>query len=152
MKWLMITPGRLPRARDRLLRFVGQHGEKRITRSAVKWLLHLQPEELAKEESRILAAVDQNRLAAFFAVSDSGRKEAFIVVHRNYRNRGIGKALTQRMCEAIPTLQVRVAEDNASSLRLFEAMGFLPYHRAIGPTGKPTLWLARLENSQLLNI
>ncbi|MCK9906952.1 GNAT family N-acetyltransferase, partial [Frankia sp. Cpl3] len=90
--------------------------------------------------------VEDSRLVALFAVGDLGRSEAFIVVHRDYRNRGIAKELMRRMCEAIPCLYVRVAEDNRASLRLCEASGFHPYARTLGPTGKPTILLIRHGN------
>lgn len=144
MKWkyVLLPPQALAESQATLVRFVRQEGERRITKKAVEWLSCLTPKVLKGNDTRLVLAMNGKRVVGLFAVSRCGLGHSFLVVDKRYRNRGIGKALTAHMCEHMSKLYVRVALDNEASLTLFRGMGFEPVKASIGPTGKPTLWLA----------
>jgi ribosomal protein S18 acetylase RimI-like enzyme len=142
MRYFLLTPDMLPQAKETLIRFVRGQGDRRITKQAIKWLAELTPEALGSVGTAVLLALDGNRLAGLLAVADCGLTESFIVVDRRYRQRGIGKTLTARLCRTMPKLYVRVAVDNTPSINLLQSLGFERLKEIVGPTGKPTLWMA----------
>jgi ribosomal protein S18 acetylase RimI-like enzyme len=142
LKYVIMPPQALAESQNTLVRFVRQEGEKRITKHAVEWLARLTPKMLKMKDTNLVLAMNGKRVVGLFAVSRCGLGHSFLVVDKRYRHRGIGKALTAHMCERLPKLYVRVALDNEPSLTLFRGMGFEPVKASIGPTGKPTLWLA----------
>ncbi|MED2007766.1 GNAT family N-acetyltransferase [Brevibacillus borstelensis] len=142
MKIIKVSPIALTSIKATLLRFVRLEGERRITAEARDWLAELTPEKLKRQEAVLLAAVEGKRLVGLFAVSKCGLAHSFLVVDRRRRGHGIGKAMASRMCRLLPKLYVRIAIDNEPSLALFRSLGFAPAKACIGPTGKPTLWLA----------
>ncbi|WNC16215.1 GNAT family N-acetyltransferase [Brevibacillus brevis] len=144
MKWkvLILPPQALAESQMTLIRFARQEGERRITKHAIDWLTRLTPKKMAQQKATVALAMNGKRVVGLFAVSRCGLDQSFLVVDKRYRNRGIGKALTTHLCQRLPKLYVRVALDNEASLALFRGMGFEPVKASIGPTGKPTLWLA----------
>ncbi|RNB56810.1 N-acetyltransferase [Brevibacillus gelatini] len=142
LKYVILPPQALAESLATLVRFARQEGDRRITRHAIDWFSRLTPELLSKKDSSVALAMNGKRVVGLFAVSRCGLGQSFLVVDKRYRNRGIGKALTTLICQRLPKLYVRVALDNEASLALFRTMGFEPVKASIGPTGKPTLWLA----------
>lgn len=142
LKYLPLPPQALAESQATLLRFVRQEGDRRITKQALDWLDKLKPKMLASHESSLVLAMRDKQVVGLFAVSRFGLQHSFLVVDKRYRHRGIGKSLTAYTCQLLPKLYVRVAMDNEASLALFRSLGFELVKATIGPTGKPTLWLA----------
>ncbi|WP_103107039.1 GNAT family N-acetyltransferase [Brevibacillus reuszeri] len=142
LKYVILPPQALAESQTTLVRFARQEGDRRITKHAIEWLTRLTPKMLSKNDTSVALAMNGKRVVGLFAVSRCGLGHSFLVVDKRYRNRGIGKALTAHVCQCLPKLYVRVALDNEASLTLFRGMGFEPVKASIGPTGKPTLWLA----------
>jgi ribosomal protein S18 acetylase RimI-like enzyme len=145
LKYLQLPPQALAESQQTLLRFVRQEGERRITKHAIEWLEALKPKMLATQESSLVLAMREKQVVGLFAVSRYGLHHSFLVVDKRYRQRGIGKSLTAYTCQQLPKLYVRVALDNEASLTLFQGLGFELVKASIGPTGKPTIWLAHGE-------
>lgn len=142
LKYVILPPQAWAESQMTLVRFTRQEGERRITKHAIDWLGCLTPKKLAEPGTALALALNGKRVVGMFAVSRCGLGHSFVVVDKRYRNRGIGKALTAHLCQRLPKLYVRVALDNDPSLALFRGLGFEPVKASIGPTGKPTLWLA----------
>lgn len=142
LKYLPLPPQALAESQATLLRFVRQEGDRRITKEALTWLDNLKPNMLAAHDSSLVLAMRGKQVIGLFAVSQYGLQHSFLVVDKRYRHRGIGKALTAYTCQLLSKLYVRVAMDNEASLALFRTLGFELVKAMIGPTGKPTVWLA----------
>ncbi|MDF2681256.1 MAG: N-acetyltransferase [Brevibacillus sp.] len=142
LKYLIMPPQALAESQTTLVRFARQEGDRRITKQAIDWLTRLTPKKMSEQGTTVALAMNGKRVIGMFAVSRCGLGHSFLVVDKRYRNRGIGKALTAHLCQRLPKLYVRVALDNEASLALFRGIGFEPVKASIGPTGKPTLWLA----------
>lgn len=142
LKYVLLPPQALAESQATLVRFARQEGERRITQHAIEWLARLTPKMLSKQETSVALAMNGKHVVGLFAVSRCGLGHSFLVVDKSYRHRGIGKALTEHICQCLPKLYVRVGLDNEASLSFFRTLGFEPVKASIGPAGKPTLWLA----------
>ncbi|EST55061.1 hypothetical protein T458_09475 [Brevibacillus panacihumi W25] len=138
----LLPPQLLAESQETLVRFVRQEGDRRITKQAMEWLEKLTPKLLQSQETRVVLAMRGKQVIGLFAISRYGLHHSLLVVDKRYRHRGIGKGLTQYACALFPKLYVRIALDNEASLALFQGLGFELVKASIGPTGKPTLWLA----------
>jgi hypothetical protein len=136
-----ISPEQLPKVRQRLIRFLKLHGDKRITKQGISWLEQLDAELLAEEGNLILVAVEDNKLAGLIAISDYGRLESYVAVHINHRQKRTGVTLIEELMQRIDKAYGRVALDNIPSLKMCFAIGMVGFKVITGPTGKPTLWL-----------
>ncbi|RKD23761.1 GNAT family N-acetyltransferase [Ammoniphilus oxalaticus] len=141
MQVKQITPETLPAVRPKLIRFLNLHGDKRITRQGIRWLERLQAEKLNQKGDVILVAVEQKKLTGLLAISDYGRKESIVVVHRQHRQKKTGINLISEILKRVDKCYGRVALDNVPSLKMCFAMGMVGFKIIEGPTGKPTLWL-----------
>ncbi len=141
MKIYALSAEEFRRHRTRLVRFLRQHGERRITKDALRWL-EREPIHLCDEEGGgIWVVVDGNRLVGMAALSDYGRRESVIAVHRDYRQKGVAQELIATMRERLGKLYGRIALDNFPSLKMSFAAGFVAFDLIEGPTGKPTFWV-----------
>ncbi len=136
-----VTPDTLPKVRQRLIRFLQLHGDKRITRQGIRWLEGLHGEELNKQGSLILVTIEENRMTGILAISDYGREESYVAVHQDYRQKRTGVTLIEELMKRVDKAYGRVALDNIPSLKMCFAMGMIGFKVISGPTGKPTLWL-----------
>lgn len=142
LEYLQLTPIQLEKHRQKLVSFIQQHGDNRITHRAVRWVKSLDPDAtLLNPGTSAIAAMDDKRLRGFLIVSDYGRDESFVVVHRDYRSMNTGKNLIQQYLYHHDKLYGRVALDNIPSLKMCLANGMVGFKMTEGPTGKPTLWL-----------
>ncbi|BAU29547.1 hypothetical protein DFP93_11952 [Aneurinibacillus soli] len=131
----------LARNRYRLIRFIRKNGDKRITSQAVYWLSSLTPEALNQDGTIILVYIENKKILALLATADYGRRESFLVVHTDARERGLGKHLTETAITRLGKLYGRVALDNTASLKTCLSVGMVGFSCITGVTGKPTLWL-----------
>ncbi|AMA73989.1 MULTISPECIES: GNAT family N-acetyltransferase [Aneurinibacillus] len=137
-----LSPALFSRTREKLLRFIHVHGDRRITARAIRWLRAL-PAEMLEEEGNIVLIYTQNsKLLGCIAVYGYGTQESFLVVHQKAREQGIGTALTNAALSRLGKLYVRVAADNTASLKTCFTIGMVAFACVRGVTGKPTLWLA----------
>lgn len=141
MEVKQITPESLPKVRQRLIRFIDLHGDKRITRQGIRWLENLQGGELNSPGTVILVSVEEKKLTGLLAISDYGRKESLVAVHKLYRQQKTGVTLISELMKRVDKCYGRVALDNIPSLKMCFAMGMIGFKVISGPTGKPTLWL-----------
>ncbi|MEW9670693.1 GNAT family N-acetyltransferase [Ammoniphilus sp. 3BR4] len=136
-----ITPESLPKVRQRLIRFLKSHGDKRITKQGIRWLEGLNEAEVLHPGNVILVCIEDKKLTGLIAVSDYGRQESYVAVHQDYRQRQTGVTLIEELMKRIDKAYGRVALDNVPSLKMCFAMGMVGFKLVTGPTGKPTLWL-----------
>jgi len=141
MQVRQITPEQLPKVKTRIIRFLNLHGDKRITKQGIRWLQRLPVESLNNEGTCILVALEEKRLTGVMAVSDFGREESFIAVHKEFRQKRTGVTLIEELMKRMDKAYGRVALDNIPSLKMCFAMGMIGFKVITGPTGKPTLWL-----------
>ena len=141
MQVKQITPETLPTVRQRLIRFLSLHGDKRITKKGIRWLESLQPEELTVQGNIILVAVEEKKLTGLIAISDYGRQESLVAVHLLHRKQNTGVTLISELMKRVDKCYGRVALDNIPSLKMCFAIGMIGFKVISGPTGKPTLWL-----------
>ncbi|HEX7056561.1 MAG TPA: GNAT family N-acetyltransferase [Bacilli bacterium] len=136
MRFSRVTPEKLEKYRLPFIRFAAQHGEKRITDSAIAWLKTVQPEQLADKGSEMIAASIGGKLAAISCVAHYGNEAAFYVVHPAYRRRGIGKRLLSLHLSRLGRYRCAVAADNQPSLRLCQSCGLKPVWQYNNSRGK----------------
>lgn len=141
MQVKQITPDTLSKVRQRLVRFLNLHGDKRITKKGIRWLQNLQGEELDIKGNVILVAIEENKLTGLLAISDYGREESIVAVHQLHRQQNTGVTLITELMKRVDKCYGRVALDNVASLKMCFAMGMTGFKVISGPTGKPTLWL-----------
>ncbi len=141
MDYLELNPDQLEKYRTRLVTFIHQHGDNRITHRAIRWLKELDADQILLDEgTAVIAALDHKSLRGLIMISDYGRKEAFVVVHREHRSLNTGTKLIQQYLKTRDKLYGRVAIDNIPSLKMCLANGMVGFKLTEGPTGKPTLW------------
>lgn len=131
----------LARNRRRLIRFIREHGDKRITARAIRWLSSLTSDALNQGGTIVLIYVENKKLLGMLAAADYGRQESFLVIRTDARQRGLGKQLTEAAIMQLGKLYGRVALDNTPSLRTCLSVGMVGFACITGVTGKPTLWL-----------
>lgn len=129
------------RNRHRLIHFIRKNGDKRITSQAIHWLSSLTPEALSQDGAIILVHIKNKKMLGILATADYGRKESFLVVRTDVRERGLGKHLTETAITQLGKLYARVAFDNTASLKTCLSVGMVGFACITGVTGKPTLWL-----------
>ena len=137
----ILNTNALARNRSRMIHFIREHGDKRITAQATRWLAALTPEELTQNGTIILAYVENKKLLGIMAAADYGRQESFLVIRTDARQKGLGKQLTETAITQLGKLYGRVALDNTPSLRTCLSVGMVGFSCFTGVTGKPTLWL-----------
>lgn len=141
MHFLELSPNQLDKHRNRLIRFIKQHGDNRITHRAIRWLSEADADQLLFQEgTAIIVALENNRLRGTFIISNYGIDEAFVVVHRDHRSQNTGKNLIQQYLNTRNKLYGKVALDNIASMKMCLANGMVAFKMTDGPTGKPTLW------------
>ncbi|SFI83139.1 GNAT family N-acetyltransferase [Thermoflavimicrobium dichotomicum] len=136
----MLKKQDLERLRPALLRLIRFAGDGRITHRAIRWLNRLQLTD-DKPGTVIAISFDQKKCTGLIAFGHYGLEESFIVVHPQYRKRGVGEALVKFVLSHLDKVYTRVACDNIPSLKLCFACGLTAFQLTKGPTGKPTLWL-----------
>lgn len=127
--------------RPLFLRFIREHGDSRITHHAIGWLRNLSEEAFNKDGNIVIAVMDGRRLVGLGAVSNYGLNESLAVVHRQYRQKDIGRQLIRAFVDNLGKFYGRVALDNIASLKMCFAAGLYGFKLTTGPTGKPTLWV-----------
>lgn len=127
--------------RKKLIYFLRQHGDRRITTQAIRWLKQATRKEFEKEGFLALCSLKQNRLIGVLIVADYGIKESFIAVHKHYRNQHVAKNMLQHALRHLGKMYGRVAIDNIPSLKVCLDNGMVAFHLFTGVTNKPTLWL-----------
>lgn len=137
----VLDPQLFAHTRNRLIQFLHLHGDRRITKKGMQWLKTADPGDLEKDGNLILVAVKDQKMKGILAISDYGRKESFVAVHRNERQQGIGVMLINHLLQHVDKAYGRVALDNIPSLKMCLAIGMVGFDLTTGPTGKPTLWL-----------
>lgn len=141
MQIRVIEPEQLPKVRKRLMTFTRLHGDRRITKHGIHWLKKFQADALSKEQgTMVIAAMENNTLTGLLTISDFGRDESYVVVHRRHRKSGLAKKLIQEMLRQVDKAYGRVALDNTASIKMCLAMGMVGFKLVNGPTGKPTMW------------
>jgi GNAT superfamily N-acetyltransferase len=134
-----LGPGQIAAKKTQLLKFIHDHGERRITRAAVQWLMQADARELCQPGTLILAAAQEGKLVGLCGVADYGNKAAFVVVDRRRRGRGIGQRLMSEQLKRLGKLSCNVAIDNLASIRMCFQAGLVAVRLFTGETGKPTL-------------
>lgn len=141
MDYLELIPNQLVKHRNRLIQFIKQHGDNRITHRAIRWLREADADLLLfKEGTAIITALENSRLRGVIIISDYGIDEAFVVVHRDHRSKSTGTNLIQQYLKKREKLYGKVALDNIPSMKMCFANSMVALKLTEGPTGKPTLW------------
>lgn len=141
MEYLELSPIQLEKYRTRLVQFIQQHGDNRITYRAMRWLKALDADQLLLQEgTAIIAATSDKQLRGIIIIADYGREESFVVVHRDHRTMNIASSLIQKYLEGKDKLYGRVALDNIPSMKMCLSNGMVGFKLTEGPTGKPTMW------------
>ncbi len=122
-----------------LLRFVAKYGERRITLEALRWLQQMNLETLANPGTELLIAREGTRLTGLSGVSGYGRNIAFVVVHPDYRGKGIGRELIRSHLNRLKAFSCTVALDNQASIRMCSGAGLKPVFYRRGTAGKPVV-------------
>jgi GNAT superfamily N-acetyltransferase len=135
------TYSEIEKRRQIFIQFIKKFGDGRITHRAIRWFRQLDENQFQQPGTLIAIATDQNRLAGIILFADYGKQEAFIVVHPQYRQKGIGEKLVSFSLTLLPKIYTKVAYDNIPSLKLCFACGLKAFRLFKGPTGKPTFWL-----------
>lgn len=141
MQLMLITPQKLPLMRTKLIQFILDFGERRITKRSIQWLSQLTADNMLLDGTQILAAVDEHRLIGLSCVSCFGRNTALVVIHPNYRNKHLGSRLLAKHLQLLGSLAANVACDNTASIKMCKNAGLHPDFIFRGPTGKSTLRL-----------
>ena len=136
-----LAPGQIAAKKIPLLKFIHNHGERRITRTAVHWFTQADARELCQPGTLILAAVQDGKLVGLCGVAGYGSKAAFVVVDRRHRGQGIGRRLMSEQLKRLGKLYCNVAIDNLASIRMCFQAGLVAVRLFTGETGKPTLHL-----------
>lgn len=95
-----------------------------------KWFSHHGPQHpviVALQDQTIIAWASLSRWSAYPEFASSA--EVSVYVHRDYRSRGIGKAMLKDLLErargkGLHTIIARILEGNPGSIRIHEALGF----------------------------
>ncbi len=141
MDFLELSPIQFDRHRSRLVQFIQQHGDNRITHRAIRWLRELDADLLLLQAgTAIIVALSEKQLRGLIIIADYGREESLAVVHRDYRSMNIASALIQKYLDDKDKLYGRVALDNVPSIKMCLANGMVGFKLTEGPTGKPTMW------------
>jgi GNAT superfamily N-acetyltransferase len=148
-----LTKNQVLKHRSRLITFLKQHGDKRITHNAIQWLKTADEAALNTQGTAVLAVLDGNKLVGVLIISRYGLDESFMAVHKQYRNQNIAKNMIDEAISTLGKIYGRVALDNLSSLKACLASGMVAFHLFTGPTEKPTLWLGggNWSKSDVLN-
>ncbi|WP_134699877.1 GNAT family N-acetyltransferase [Ammoniphilus sp. YIM 78166] len=142
MEVKQITAETLTKLRQRMIDFIrAGHGDRRITKQGFQWMKEVSPQDLQEPGTVLLIAIEDKKIVGLLATADYGRKEAFVLVHKLYRENGIGVALIQELMKRIDKVYGKVALDNIPSLKMCFAMGMVGFKVVTGPTGKHTLCL-----------
>ncbi|BCU81019.1 hypothetical protein JIR001_08020 [Polycladomyces abyssicola] len=137
----ILTPRQLSRHRLKILSFFRKYGEKRITHKALRWLQQLSGEQYP-EGTLVSIAFENKQAIGIIVFGRYGLDESMIAVHPAFRKKGIGEALLGHAIDDLGKVYTRVACDNTPSLKLCFSSGLVAFRLFLGPTGKPTLWLA----------
>ncbi len=144
LNYRLLEPDQWESGRFQLLRFVRRHGERRITALAWQKLLLVSEAELALPGTAIAVAYTQGGCPAGVAFADQyGESVCLVTVHPALRGRGVGRKLLGVLTEPWGRLTCNVAIDNAPSVAMCFAAGFVAVGLETGPTGKPTLRFVR---------
>lgn len=141
MKLLPIEPHKWETFRSRCISLFTKYGDKRITKSAIQWLIQMSPDELRMQGTTVLIAIEDQQLVGCIACSQYGIKHAIIAVSPAYRSQNIGGALLREIIQINGKFYATVAIDNVPSISLCFSNEMTAFHLFNGPTGKPTLWL-----------
>jgi RimJ/RimL family protein N-acetyltransferase len=141
MRLVQLSAQQLNKYRKMIVTFIKNHGDRRITKDALRWVKQAGEEELEKEGTLLLCATEQQRVIGVVIVANYGIEESFITVHQHYRNRHVGKLMVKAVIERLGKIYGRVAIDNIPSLKVCLDNGMVAFELFTGPTGKPTLWL-----------
>jgi GNAT superfamily N-acetyltransferase len=141
MNIIQITELHLKRIKNKLLYFTVKYGERRITRESLDWMKVVTKERLQKQGSSIFAAVDQGRIIGLCCAEDYGKNVCFVVVHPDYRGKGLGARLIRAQLDHLGEINCKVAIDNISSLRMCLNAGLKASRFITGAANKPTLLL-----------
>ncbi len=143
MKKIKITSSTQSKIRKTLVQFIVKYGDGHITRKAVNWINRTPFSKIDKNNGDAIHVFlnEKNQIIGIIAISHYGLEQAIIVIHPNYRKKGLGNQMTKGVLEDIDKYYVRVATDNIASLKLCFSSGMRAFHLVKGPTGKPTLVL-----------
>ena len=96
-----------------------------------------QIQELSRIRKELTVAVFEDRIIGFTDFYDFNvDKFAFIgnvIIHRNYRGRGIGRQMISHMVKIayekykLPEIRISAFNQNAPALLLYSSLGFVPY-------------------------
>ena len=96
-----------------------------------------QIQELSRVRKELTVAVFENRIIGFTDFYDfTVDRFAFIgnvIIHRNYRGRGIGRLMISHMVKMayekyqLPEIRISSFNQNAPALLLYSSLGFTPY-------------------------
>jgi len=143
MEKIKITEATDELFKKRLLNFINNYGDGHITKKAITWLQRTPFSEIKPKQGNLIHVLlnKNKKIIAVLAISNFGLDQAIVVLHPNYRKKGLAKKLNTEALTDINRFYVRVANDNIPSLKLCFSLGMQAFSLIKGPTGKPTLVL-----------
>lgn len=141
MSIIRLTPAQFLNNRRKIIRFLRNHGDRRITLKAIRWIKGATKKDVEQEGFLALCALHHNIIIGVLVVADYGRVESLIAIHKKYRNQHIAKRMVQQAISTLGKMYSRVAMDNIPSLKICFDNGMVAFHLFTGVTNKPTLWL-----------
>lgn len=141
MSIIRLTPGQFLSNRRKIIRFLRNHGDRRITLKAIRWIREATKKDVEQEGFLALCALHHHSIIGVMVIADYGRAESIIAIHKNHRNQRIAKTMVQQAISTLGKMYGRVAIDNIPSLKICLDNGMVAFHLFTGVTNKPTLWL-----------
>lgn len=141
MQIIKLTKSQFTSHRQKLVQFLLQHGDKRITKKAIDWIKKASSEDIEQEGFLALSALENKTLIGVLIVADYGMDESIVAVHEKYRNQNTAKKMVYYTIAQLGKVYGRVALDNIPSLKICLENGMVGFHLFTGVTKKPTLWL-----------
>lgn len=121
-----------------------QHGDRRVRQASLDWLAETVTDETVNLlPYSILFATDSEKVIGVSVATSVHEGPNFTVVHREYRRRGVARALIAAKIDHWPGYETLVALDNEPSLRLMFSLGLVAVGLADNGGGKNVLRFAR---------
>ncbi len=138
VEYRQITASDWRRIRPRVLALIRKYRDGHITRTTFSHVKQLSSHSLDQAGNVIWTAWADRKLVGVMLFERYGNRTAMVVVHGNYRGRGISREMIRLSVQVMGRFYAEIASDNLPSLRTAFAAGMVAYD-AFLRRGKVTL-------------
>lgn len=150
MKIKVLNPDEWKTLKPKLIRFVQEYGELRITVPSMHAFIRTTPDKLSKNNgTQVVIAATNGKLVGVSFVANYGKDASIIVVSPPFRGHRIGSRMLQKHITQLHSVYCQVAEDNLACMNTCIQAGLRPVAFRYGTTGKPSLLFSNEQEEPL---